>query len=135
MGSFPHEKKKNLICSALPVGACSFTASVLDATPLVVVIHAVWLRANCVAFGRNWRRILVMMAGLNQLLSVVALSLTVLIRLEGHPVVWYVVPLFAGAKVWIILGSEEHVLTTIHAAKVLCMYCSCENYATVQFDE
>jgi len=70
-----------------------------------------------------------MMAGLSQLLSVVALSLTAPIQLEGHPVVWYVVPLFVGAKVWMALGSEEHLFSTIHAAKALCMYCSRENYS------
>jgi hypothetical protein len=92
--------KKSLICSAPHVGACSFTALVSDAIPLVEMIHAAWWRANYVVFGRNWRQtVVVMMAGLSQLLNVVALSLTAPIQLEGHPVVWFVVLPFVGAKV------------------------------------
>merc|ERR1711874_271776 len=43
---FPHVSKKSLIYSAPLVGVCSSTASVSDATPPVVLMHAAWWRAS-----------------------------------------------------------------------------------------
>merc|ERR1711870_181801 len=77
------------------------TASGLDATPLVALIHVAWWRASSAAFGRKWKRTpAAMMVGSKQHPSVVASSLTAPIRLAGHPVAYYVVPLSVDARVW-----------------------------------